>query len=118
MTRGAFPKPSNRSLEVEIKLTNDERKLVSRFRRRHAKTHAKIVALIARHLGLAVDDPSVHEEAERACRAWEALPAKPEPRTALQHLLGVRSKLLVAEAEVFKGAANRQIKDDDISFHC
>jgi hypothetical protein len=74
-----------------------------------------MVALIARDLRLAVDDPSVHEEVEQACRVWESLPAKPEPRTPLRHLLVVRSNLLVAQAEVLQAATN---KDDDISFHC
>ena len=82
---------------------------------KHAKS---MVALIAQDLGLAVHDPSVHEEVEHACRTWEALPAKPEPTTPLQHLLGVRSTLLVAEAEVLRAARNREINDDDISFHC
>ena len=31
---------------------------------------------------------------------------------------GVRSNLLVAEAEVLQAARNREIEDDDISFHC
>jgi hypothetical protein len=99
-------------------LTNHERKLLSRVRKRHAKTRAKMVVLIANELGLAPDDPSVHGEVEHACRAWEALAAKPEPRTALQHLLGVRSNLLVAESEVLRTARNREIDEDDISFHC
>jgi len=113
-----FPEPSIRLSEVQIKLTNHERKLISRVRKRHAKTRGKIAALIAHDLGFGVDDPSVHEEVEHACRAWEALPEKPEPRTTLQHLLGVRSGLLVAEAEVLQAARKREIEDDDIFFHC
>lgn len=113
-----FREPSISLSEAEIKLTNHERKLISRVRKRHAKTRAKIAALIAHDLGLAVNDPSVHEEAEHACRAWEALPEKPESRTALQHLLGVRSDLLLAEAEVLQAARKREIEDDDISFQC
>jgi hypothetical protein len=115
---GASWNASNRLSEVEITLTNHERKLVSRVRKRHVKTRVKLVVLIADNLGLAVDDPSVHDEVEHACRAWESLSAKPEPRTPLQHLLGIRSNLLTAEAEVLRAARNREIKDDDTSFHC
>ena len=67
----------------KIKLTTRERKLVARVRKRRTKTHKNIVALIARDLRLAIDDPCVNEEVECACRTWEALAADPEPRTPL-----------------------------------
>jgi hypothetical protein len=102
----------------KIKLTTRERKLVARVRKRRTKTHKNIVALIARDLRLAVDDPCVNEEVECACRTWEALAADPEPRTPLQRLLAARSNLLVAEREVLRAAARRQIEDNDESFYC
>jgi hypothetical protein len=102
----------------KIKLTTLERKLVARVRKRRTKTHKNIVALIARDLRLAVDDPCVKEEVECACRTWEALAADSEPRTPLQRLLAERSNLLVAEREVLQAAAGREIEDNDGSFYC
>jgi hypothetical protein len=103
----------------KIRLTTRERKLVARVRKRRTKTHKNIVALVARDLRLAVDDPCVNEEVECACRTWEALvAAAPEPRTPLQRLLAERSTLLVAEREVLQAAARRQIEDNDESFYC
>jgi hypothetical protein len=77
---GASWNASNRLSEVEITLTNHERKLVSRVRKRHAKTRVKLVVLIAENLGLAVDDQSVHDEVEHACRAWERRPNRSRGR--------------------------------------
>jgi hypothetical protein len=104
--------------EGRNKLTTHERRLVARIRRRRAKTHKRIVVLIAREIRLSVDDPSVGEEVKCAYRAWEALPAKPEPRTRLQHLLAERSELLVAEREVLQAATRREIEDGDEAFYC
>ena len=108
----------NDNWRPEIKLTTHERKLVARVRARRTKANKRIVALIARGLRLAINDPRVNEEVERACRTWETLAANPEPRTPLQHLLAERSNLLVAERRVLQFAARRQVEDDDGSFYC
>ena len=95
-----------------------ERKLVARVRARRTKANKGIAALIARDLRLAIDDPCVNEEVERACRTWETLATNPEPRTPLQHLLAERSNLLTAERHVLQIAARREVEDDDDSFYC
>ena len=108
----------NKTMEVEIKLTAHERKLVARFRKRCSRTRESIVALVARHLRLAIDDPCVSEEVESACRAWEALAAKPEPSTPLQRLLAEHSNLLAAQRAILQAATRREIEDGNASFYC
>jgi hypothetical protein len=51
------------------------------------------------------------EAGKIAERWWEALLAKPEPRTPLQRLRAERSNLLVVEKEVLRAVTKRESED-------